>query len=150
MPLLHVRSQKVLVDREEGRCVGIRESSGREADEQASAAGGLAGLVGDIGHSAVVVIHASWVEERWIGRRSAAWPREGLRDEKWRVKSGTRIGIWAVFLAAIENAVASSSNGFVIDLESQANAGSEVLPVCRDETLAASGAECDPTSNEWG
>jgi len=39
---------------------------------------------------------------------------------------------------------------FVIDLESQANAGSEVVPVCRDETLAASGADNDRTSNEWG
>jgi len=108
MPLLHVRSQKVLVDREEGRCVGISERGSGEADEQASAAWGLAGLVGDIGDGTVVVVDAGGVVEGRVSRRNAAWPREGLRDEKGRVEAGTGIRIRAVLLSAIEKAVASA------------------------------------------
>ena len=59
---------------------------------------------------------------------------ECLRGEERRIEAGAGIGEWAVFLPAIENAVAAAEDELVGQLVSQSDAGREIVEVGSDES----------------
>ncbi len=122
VPLLHVGCHQLGIERKEKRRrLGIGKRICREA-------------AGECGYAGQGTVHG-----RRIGRRRTAGLVESFADEERRIESHARIRVWPGLVAAVKDPVTGAHDKLLAHLVRQADAGSEIVGVGRNQSWSGSG-----------